>query len=658
MRAPEGDDIVASLLHYAVGQPSEKRRKTKWVLYLNHLAESAREAVRETDGERAIEGINWIFEKLGEAWDGTVAWNAMTCLEFLALRLARASEAGQTSLAMLVQLATNAVGDTRRRLLRMLAEIARGDRQTVEALSAALSGVESPEAFAQIAETLRAIGDAESVAAAFASCARSPAAVEVRAMPLVELAALSPTVSSASAVLDSILKAGLDSQTTSDLVDEVRSGRVRDPRILRLAIGVIRNDRDAPRLRSSLLTLGEVGRGNAEVCAFLREILGNLADATLSFDDAGPLTREFMLAGAAGAVMRVDPGCRDAFDTLVSIIEPGQRDRLAGAGSDPRTDAAGMVRRLRRDAVNLLATSGADQPETVPTLKRLLANEVDPSVRCDLAMALFQFIPREADALHALIGVLPLSLDPYWAIDEVSFRAADTLSTVAPANPEAIAAAVSLITHASTNRERQYGAGILELVGVGSDIARDQLAESFRSATDERLRHRALWALVRVAKGSPEHESALLTALGDDELRGMVPGNFQTVSTSSPRIVEALRLLVATRPEGLDFGLAVSALGSVAGGDADSVTLLTKFLMTGPETYYLKHVQRNLIAIVDVTQMPAVVEALSPYGTRAKSDSDGDLARFESCHAVIWHCCENLPYPIFAEAFHRGTATH
>jgi hypothetical protein len=558
---------------------------------------------------------------------------------------------------MLVHLATTAQGETRRRSLRVLADVARGDRSTVAVLASLLSGVESLEVFTEIVETLRAIGDPESVAAAFASCARSSAAPDVRAMALVELAALSSTVPSASTLLDSILNDGLDSLTTSELANGVRSGKVTEPRILRLAIGVIRDDRDASQLGLTLSKLGEAGRGNPEVTAFLRETFRNIADSKLAFQDARPLTRDFALSSAAGSLLKADPGCREAFDSLVSIIEPGCGELLADAGSDPRKDGTGIVRLLRRGAIENLAKSAANYPETISTLRRLLAKESDPSLKCDLASALTRFISHEADALRALIDVLPLSLDPYWTVDEVSFRAAKTLSVVAPGNPDAVAAAVSLITQASSDRERRYGASILELVGVGNVVARDQLAALFRSATEKWVRWQAFWALVRVAHGSPEHESALLDALGDDEQRDSVLRNFSSASMRSPRIVEALRLLLSADRERPDPYFVSSALASVAGGDAPSVALLTKLLTTASENN-VEGIARDLLAIVDVTHMPAVVEALAPFGTRPKSKKADDRARFQCCNKVLWHCCENLPFPIFTEAFHRGIAAH
>jgi hypothetical protein len=350
-----------------------------------------------------------------------------------------------------------------------------------------------------------------------------------------------------------------------------------------------------------------------------------------------------------------DPGCREAFDTLVSIIEPGCGELLADAGSDPRKDGTGIVRLLRRGAIENLAKSAADYPETVSTLRRLLARESDPSLKCDLASALTRFIPDDADALRALIGALPLSLDPYWTVDEVSFRAAKTLSIIAPGNPDAVAAAVSLIAQASSDRERRYGASILGLVGVGSAAARDQLAALFRSATEKWVRRDAFWALVHVARGSPEHELALLDALGDDEQRDSVLRNFSSVSMRSPRIVEALRLLLGAIPDGPDVYFVSAALAPLAGGDASSVAILTKLLTTASERD-VEGIARNLLAIVDVTHMPAVVEALAPFGTRPKTKKTDDRARFQCCNKVLWHCGENLAYPNFAEAFHRGIA--
>jgi hypothetical protein len=669
VRATDGDRIVAEVLRLAVGQLIVEEGKRSWTRGPHHLAESAREAIRDCDGERAIELIIWFFENLGEAWDATVAQAAMTCLHHIALRLARASEAGQTCLAILVNLATTAERWLWERALQVLAEIARGDRPTVEALASLLSGVASLEVFTHIVETLRAIADTESLAAALATRARSPAAPDVRAMALVELATLSPTVPSASSALDSILKDGLDSQTTRHLADAVGSGRASDPRILSLAIGVIRSDREWP-FKWRLLALGKVGRGNPEVTAFLREIFQTLADPTLSVDDARPLEREVVLEGAASALLMADPACREAFDTLVSIIEHGPVAQSAAAALSGATgagaDLAEIVWFLRHDAIWSLATSGADHPETAATLKRLLAKEANPSVRCELASALARLLPRDADALHALIELLRLG--PYWGVDKPALGASMALSEVAPGNPDAVAAAASLITQARSDSERGYGALVLANVGVGSAIARDQLVALLRSTTDEKLRRELFWALVRVAHGSTEHESALLDALGDDALGPMVLLKFRTtlgmasprtLGMASPRIIEALRLLLTSHPKHPSFNSALFALGSIAGGDARSVTLLTKLLTTEPESELeLDSIRRNLIAIVNVTQMPAVVHTLAPFGTSPRSESAADVARFHACQAVLWHCCENLPYRSFAEAFHRGAANH
>jgi len=662
--AADREWFVLRLLDIAVGQLIRADGKDEWCRFLDHIAESACEALRETDAELALGFLLVILDDLVGNFDLGVSDHVMAALRALAPALSQTGEDAATWRKVLLSLATSGPeDDIRRQWLDLLTTLPRGEQPTIDGLIEALSLLKSGQMFAETVAVLKKIGGAIQLARGLAKAARPSGVPAVRARALLELALLSPIVADASACLDDLLKkTPFDRETMRALVDDTNTwGKMRDERILRLIIRELRACRDGEQLSRSVKALA--GTGAQGAAAFLNELLDQAINGTLLLDDTKPTAREWIQLATAEALASIEPGDRRSRETLLSLIKTTRPPLEATVQSphvpavrDPRTDVTREVRRIRRGAVEAFARTGEGDPDTRVLLQGFLRTETDSSVRCALAATLLESNRDDREALAALLDILPLSQDPYWSVEEVSFLAANALKRFLPGHPEVVAVAVELCRKARTVEAKQYAVSILEQIAVGSEIARDYLVEIFEAASDDELRRHVCSALAQVAPGSSQHESVLLRGIADEGLRDSILRNFTSYGMKSAEVLNSLRRFVRDAPSRSPPFDAIEALGWAAEGDPESVALLTRLLTTEHGHHLLYRLRHLVLANARVDQMPQIVEVLAPFAEKPETEEDGDRVRFSAWHQVLWRCSENLPYPVFASAFRKSSA--
>ncbi|MEG3844371.1 HEAT repeat domain-containing protein, partial [Microcoleus sp. herbarium14] len=239
---------------------------------------------------------------------------------------------------------------------------------------------------------------------------------------------------------------------------------------------------------------------------------------------------------------------------------------------------------------------------------------------------------------------------------------AQSLGKIATGNPEAIAALIELLSTTNDEYTHRKVAESLGEIATGDSEAIAALIELLSTTNDENIRLSVAKTLDKIDPGNPEAIAALIQLLSttNDEYTHLeVALSLGEIATGNPDAIAALiQLLSTTNDEGLRCMVALS-LGEIDPGNPEAIAALIQLLSTTnyEDTHWT--VTKILNKIVQNDQMPSVVSALQklqefPCGTTYETNSD---LYYKSSFEIIWNCAQNLPYPIFYQAWHHQLTT-
>ncbi len=254
-------------------------------------------------------------------------------------------------------------------------------------------------------------------------------------------------------------------------------------------------------------------------------------------------------------------------------------------------------------------------------------------------------------AVNQLIDLLKTTEDK-----KALWEVAESLGKIGIGNPEAIAALIALLSTTNHEYTRWRVAEILGKIATGNPEAIAALIQLLSTTNDKNTRWRVAEILGKIATGNPEAIAALIQLLSttnDEDTRWTVAKSLGTIDPGNPEAIAALiEILLATTDDFTcqDRDDLIDSL------DIDSLDI--DDLIDGLETDDLILEARDQSLhkkIVQNDQMPSVVSALQHF--LCNTTYETNFKRYKKCYEIIWNCAQNLPYPIFYQAWHHQLTT-
>jgi predicted NACHT family NTPase len=236
---------------------------------------------------------------------------------------------------------------------------------------------------------------------------------------------------------------------------------------------------------------------------------------------------------------------------------------------------------------------------------------------------------------------------------------ADSLGKIDPGNPEAIAALIEILSATNDEDTRQIVEESLgEIASNPKGIA--ALIGIFSANNDEDIRYEVanIWRKIvtrnswgKIDRGNQE----AIATTNDKDTRRIVAESLGKIDRGNQEAITALiQLLSTTKDESIRWIVAES-LGEIATGNPEAIAALIQLLSTTNDESTRWQVTQSLNKIVQNDQMPSVVSALQQFLCDTTYETNFDL--YKNCFEIIWNCAQNLPYPIFYQAWHHQLTT-
>ena len=368
--------------------------------------------------------------------------------------------------------------------------------------------------------------------------------------------------------------------------------------------------------------LGEIPTGNPEAISALIGILSASSD-------------ERIRPSVAYCLGKIDPGNPKAIAALIQLLSTTNDE-----------DTCWRI----AESLGKIATG---KPKAIAALIQLLSTTNDEDTHRRVAESLGKIDPGNPDAIAALIQLLSTTND-----EDTRSRVAESLGKIDPGNPEAIAALIEILSATNDKNTRLIVAESLGKIDPGNSKAIAALIELISITNDKNTRWMFAYILDEIVTGNPEAIAALIQLFSTtnyEDTRRMVAKSLGKIATGNPEAIAALiRILSTTHDLYTCFSVAKS-LGKIDPGNPEAFAALIAILLTTNHKRTRREVAESLNKIVQNDQMPSVISALQHFLCDSTHETNFDL--YENCFEIIWNCAQNLPYPIFYQAWHHQLTT-
>ncbi|PSB22902.1 PBS lyase, partial [filamentous cyanobacterium Phorm 46] len=146
----------------------------------------------------------------------------------------------------------------------------------------------------------------------------------------------------------------------------------------------------------------------------------------------------------------------------------------------------------------------------------------------------------------------------------------------------------------------------------------------------------------------------LIETTQDEDTRRQAAYSLGKIDPGNRQAIAALIELLSETNDEFTRRVAES-LGQIATGNPEAIAALIRILSTTNHKSTSRDVTQSLNKIVQNDQMPSVVSALQHFLCDQTHETNYDL--YEYSFEIIWNCAQNLPYPIFYQAWHHQLIT-
>ncbi|WP_293352955.1 HEAT repeat domain-containing protein [Microcoleus sp. CAWBG51] len=504
------------------------------------------------------------------------------------------------------------------------------------------------------------------------------------------LGKIDPGNPEAIAALIAILSTTNDEFTRRSVAENLGEIDPGNPEAIAALIAILSTTNDEFTRRRVAENLGEIATGNPEAIAALIAIFSTTTD-------------EHTRLGVAECLGEIATGNPEAIAALIAILSTTTYEftRWMAAYSLGKIAAchpeaiAALIAILsttndgctRRNVVLCLGKIATGNSEAIAALIAILSTTNYEFIRESVAEILGKIATGNSEAIAALIAILSTNTDEF-----TRQSVADSLGEFATGNPEAIAALIAILSTTNDEHTRRSVANSLGKIATDNPEAIAALIAILSTTNDEHTRRRVADNLGEIATGNPEAIAALIALLStttDEDTRRSVADNLGEIDPGNPKAIAALMAILSTTTDE-DTRLSVAcSLGRIDPGNPEAIAALIAILSTTTDKYTRMVVPRNLgkiatvnpeamaalIAILSTTtdedtrqeaadilnkivqndQMPSVVSALQQFQCDRTYETNYGLYYY--CFEIIWNCAQNLPYPIFYQAWHHQLTT-
>jgi len=457
-------------------------------------------------------------------------------------------------------------------------------------------------------------------------------------------------------------------------------------------IAILSTAHDENTLFSVAEVLGEIATGNPEAIAALIAILSTTTDNLI----------RLIVTEILGKIATGNP---EAIPALIAILSTAHDENnlfsvaeVLGkiATGDPEAISALIAilsttndKNTRLLTAEILGEIATGNPEAIAALIAIISATNDEFIHWRLASSLGKIDPGNREAIAALIAILSTTND-----EDMRLFVAYSLGEIDPGNPETIAALIAILSTITKIRTHSVVVKSLGKIATGNPEAIAALIAILSTTTDKHTCRIVAESLGEIDPGNPEVIAALIvifSTTNDEDIRLSLAESLGKIAIGNPEAIAALVAILSTtndeythrivaeglgkiaigNPEAIAALIAIlsptankytprsdanksaaESLGKIATGNPEAIAALIIILSTTSDENTRREVAESLNKIVQNDQMPSVLLALQPF---LCYETGFDL--YENCFKIIWNCAQNLPYPIFYQAWHHQLTT-
>ena len=513
--------------------------------------------------------------------------------------------------------------NARGRIADSLGKIATGNPEAIATLIAILSTTNDEETRCKIAEILGKIdpGNPEAIAAliAFLSNSKEAFTLWMVAEILGEVGTRNPEIIAALIAFLSTINNDFTRLIAAHILPKIATG---NPESIAALITIVSTTNDEETRWRVAENLGKIDPGNPKAIAALTAILSTTNDEETRWRVAVTLSK-------------IDPGNPESIAALIAILSTtnDEENRWRVAATLGKIDPG--------------------NPEAIAALIAIISTTNHEVIRWKIAENLDEIDPGNPEAIAALIAIISTSND-----ENTRWRVAHILRKIATGNPESLAALIAIISTSNDENTRWRVAVTLGEIDPGNPRALAALIAILSTTNHEETRWKVAESLGIIDPGNPKAIAALtaiLSTTNDEYTRCSVAESLGEIDPGNPEAIAALIGILLTTTDRRTLWQVAESLSKIDPGNPERIAALIKLLSTTNDEDTRWSVADSLNKIVQNDQMPSVVSALQQF--QCDTTYETNLGLYKNCFEIIWNCAQNLPYPIFYQAWHHQLTT-
>ncbi|WP_449416914.1 HEAT repeat domain-containing protein [Phormidium nigroviride] len=457
-------EIVDEIVRWGFGDFDEE--KQQWMGYLDSLAETAREVLKETDRGSAIASLV----------------NLLATTENENIRSSAADSLGKIGMGNEKAIAS---------LVNLLATTKDESTRWQAAFSLSEIGTGNPEAIASLVNLLATTED-ESTRWQAADC----------------LGKINPGNPEAIASLVNLLATTKDESTRWQAAYSLSEIGTGNPEVIAYFVNLLATTENENIRRQAADCLGEIGTGNPEAITYFVNLLATTEN-------------ENIRRQAADSLGKINPGNQEAIAYFVNLLATTENENIHRQAAFSLSEIGTGNEQAITALVNLLTTTENEStrshaayslseidpgnPEAITVLVNVVATTENESTRSFAAYGLGKIDPGNPEAIAVLVNLLATTDN-----ENTRMQAASSLGKIDPGNPEAIAVLVNLLATTENENIRRQAASILRKIGTGNEQAITALVNLLATTDNENTRSQAAYSLGEIGTGNQEAIAALV----------------------------------------------------------------------------------------------------------------------------------------------------
>jgi energy-coupling factor transporter ATP-binding protein EcfA2 len=387
--------------------------------------------------------------------------------------------------------------------------------------------------------------------------------------------------------------------------------------------------------RPAISVLGEIGQGDYQSIAVLNRVLNNTKNPeikrqvliSLNKIESGQLsTIDRSIQTTTIPIHHKKISNPEEFDKIQHFIELVLNEK-----SDNK---------IRMNARDKLHRASQEDSRVINALVEVIERASNPFLRRWLALKFLEEIDREDITVTTISMKI---IENFKKEDErLLFKAVMSLRKSVPHNDGNTVDLLLSILNETKNEDLQYT--ILEALGkIGHNNPK------------------AIATLTGILANTKDEEIRFKSA---DSLGRINPGNCKAVAVKIEILENTKHEYTSTVHDVLkpfedlwESSKALDSLGEIGKGSKNAIHALVKVLEIAKAEYARRRATKSLLKILTTDEhRQEVVSLLQPHLKAETYENNFDL--FKDCYSVLWHCAQNLPYPIFYEAWHDSAPQH